>query len=65
MNKAVTVNNWDSLPVVLTLQTVCLIFGCSEPTIKRMIYNGELQSKKIGNKWLFEKEYIKHFVSEV
>lgn len=57
-----TINNWNALPVVLDLQTVALILDHSEPTIKRWLKNGMLKGKKIGHKWLFDKEYIKSLV---
>ena len=61
--KSQTISNWDKLPVALDVHTVALIFDVSEVTIKNMIYRGELTGKKIANKWLFDKEYIKSCVS--
>lgn len=61
MTKAV-ISNWDKLPVVLDLNTVALIFGVTEVTIKQLLYKGELKGKKLGKKWVFDKEYIKSYV---
>lgn len=60
MTKTV-INNWDKLPVILDLNTVALIFGVTEVTIKKLLYNGELKGKKLGKKWVFDKEYIKNY----
>ena len=56
------ISNWDKLPVVLDLNTVALIFGVTEVTIKQLLYKGELKGKKLGKKWVFDKEYIKSYV---
>lgn len=56
------INNWDKLPIVLDLNTVALIFGVTEVTIKQLLYKGELKGKKLGKKWIFDKEYIKNYV---
>lgn len=61
--KSQTISNWDKLPVVLDLHTVSLIFDVTEVTIKNWLYKGTLKGTKIGNKWLFDKEYIKAVVS--
>lgn len=57
------INNWDKLPVILDLQTVALIFNVTEVTVKHWIYKGTLKGLKIGNKWIFDKEYIKSLVN--
>lgn len=62
MNK-ITITNWDKLPVALDLHTVALIFDVTDVTIKNWLYNGVIQGSKIGNKWIFDKEYIKSLVS--
>lgn len=61
--KSQTIANWDKLPVVLDLHTVALIFDVTEVTIKHWLYNGTLKGRKVGNKWLFDKDYIKAFIA--
>ncbi len=62
MIKHVNVNNWDSLPVILDLRTVSLIFNVADITVRRWISKNKIKGKKIGNKWLFEKDYIRSIV---
>lgn len=52
------VTNWDSLPVVLNLTDVSLIFDVTEVTVKHWLYSGKIQGLKMGNKWFFKKDYI-------
>ena len=61
--KSQTISNWDKLPVVLDIHIVALIFDVTEVTIKRWIYKGALKGTKTGNKWVFDKEYIKALIS--
>ena len=61
--KSQTISNWDKLPVVLDLQTVALIFDVTEVTVKNWLYKGALKGVKIGNKWLFDKDYIRSYIS--
>lgn len=61
--KSQTISNWDKLPVVLDIHIVALIFDVTEVTIKRWIYKGALKGTKTGNKWIFDKEYIKALIS--
>ena len=53
------ISNWETLPVVLDLYTVSLIFDVSETTIKNWLKCGQLKGKKIGHLWFFDKAYIK------
>lgn len=59
-----TVSNWDNLPVVLDINTVALLFGVTEVTIKHLVYKGELKATKLGKKWIFDKDYIIGFVKK-
>jgi len=65
VHKTIIINNWDKLPVVLDLQTVALILNVTEATVKSCIYKGILKSSKIGRKWVFDKEYIKTYISGI
>lgn len=58
MKQKNVVSNWESLPVVLDLRTVSLIFDVSETTVKNWLKVGEIKGKKIGHRWFFEKSYI-------
>jgi len=51
--------NWDKLPVVLDTKTVALIYGVTTNTVKKWCYSGQLQGRKLGKKWVFEKNQIK------
>lgn len=57
--------NWDSLPVMLDINTVAMIFDVTEETIKKWCKNGELKPFKIGNTVRFDKYYIKNICQNV
>lgn len=66
MNKPkLVISNWQELPVALDLHTVALIFDVTDVTVKHWIYDGKIKGVKAGNKWLFDKEYIKNFIKGV
>lgn len=58
------ISNWDTLPVILDVHLVALIFDVSEVTIKRWVNKNILIGKKIGNKLLFDKEYIRSIIPD-
>lgn len=64
IHKPQVINNWDKLPVVLDLKTVSIIFDVTELTIRRWLSKGYIVGVKIGNKWLFDKNYIKSLVNQ-
>lgn len=55
----VTINNWEKLPVLLDLHTAALVFNVSDGTLKKWLYSGQIQGKKIGRKWFFPRDYIR------
>ena len=61
--KTKTISNWDKLPVALDLETVALIFNVTQTTVKNWLYNGTIQGRKIGRKWIFDKQYIKSLLN--
>lgn len=54
--------NWESLPLVLTLTEVCEILGLCRPVVSQMLQNGELPSRKCGNRWLIERDKLIMFL---
>ena len=61
--KTKTISNWDKLPVALDIETVALIFDVTQTTVKNWLYNGTIQGRKIGRKWIFDKQYIKSLLN--
>lgn len=57
------INNWDKLPVALDLRTVALIFDVTDVTVKNWLYSGTIKGSKIGNKWFFDREYVKSLIA--
>lgn len=64
MSKKAQIKDWDSLPVVLDLKTVSLIFDVSELTVRRWLSKDIIIGIKLGNKWLFDKNYIRALVNK-
>lgn len=61
--KTKTISNWDKLPVALDTETVALIFDVTQTTVKNWLYNGTIQGRKMGRKWIFDKQYIKSLLN--
>jgi len=53
------IKDWEKEPVILDLHRAALIFNVTDGTVKRWLYNGEIQGKKIGRKWFFSRDYIR------
>lgn len=53
--------DWERLPLVLNVETVCLLLGCTRQLVVRMIKAGELKAKKVGREWRIPKESVKEF----
>lgn len=64
MSTKAQIKDWDSLPVVLDLKTVSLIFDVSELTVRRWLSKDIIIGIKLGNKWLFDKNYIRALVNK-
>lgn len=61
--KTKTISNWENLPVALDIETVALIFDVTQATVKNWLYSGTIQGRKIGRKWIFDKQYIKSLIN--
>lgn len=60
----IIISNWDKLPVAVDLQTCALIFDVSDVTIKHWLYAGVIEGTKLGNKWFFDKDYLRTVISK-
>lgn len=40
------ITSWESLPVLLDIETVCCLLQCSENTAIKLCKNGEIKGKK-------------------
>ena len=61
--KTKIISNWDKLPVALDIETVALIFDVTQTTVKNWLYSGIIQGRKLGRKWIFDKQYIKSLIN--
>jgi excisionase family DNA binding protein len=54
---------WDQLPILLDVPLVCVVFGMSEMTVKRLANRGELPgARKVGDQWRFDKEALHDYI---
>ena len=60
-----TINSWNNLPVVLDLQTVAILLGVTDETIKKWVCRGEFEGTKIGRKWFFDREYVRGKIQKI
>ena len=59
-----SINSWNNLPVVLDLQTVAVLLGVADGTVKKWVYRGEFEGTKIGKKWFFDRDYIREKIQK-
>ena len=60
--KTATVTNWERLPAVIDIHMVALIFGVTDGTVKRWIYSGKIEGRKIGRQWFFDRDYFRELI---
>lgn len=51
--------------MVLDTTTTALILGTSEQTIFNWLTSGQLKARKIGRRWLIDREYIRSLVQDL
>lgn len=57
------IKNWDSLPVLLSIQDVSNLLNCSEDQARTLARNGVIPAKKISRKkWVVPKDQMKEFI---
>lgn len=55
------ITSWESLPVLLDIETVCCLLQCSENTAIKLCKNGEIKGKKLGNMWRVSRDSLRDF----
>lgn len=56
-----TFTDWDRLPVLLDLETVCCLLRCADTTAVKYIKNGAIKGNKFGNKWLVDRDSVRDY----
>ena len=56
------IRSWESLPLILTVADVCRLLEISKPTALKLLNEGTLSGKKLGNKWVVDKENLKNYL---
>lgn len=54
--------NWNDLPVTISMEEACNLLLCADNTVARYAKEGLIIGRKIGNKWLFDRDSIRHFI---
>ena len=54
--------NWDDVPVIIDLVMLCRLLGISMPTAQKLVNNGDIQAKKVGNVWRVTKDALRRYV---
>lgn len=62
MKRTKIITDWDTLPVVISLEQTCAILGICRPTLLGLLRSGKIKSVKTGNKWLIEKQAIRNYL---
>lgn len=54
--------DWDRLPLVLDVTTVCMLLGCCDATVRKKIKDGTFKAGKLGKDWCIDRNSVKTFV---
>ncbi len=52
----------DNIDDILTVNDICKILKMGENMVYKLLKNGDIQSIRVGRKYLIPKEYIINFV---
>ena len=55
------IKEWDELPVLVDIATLCCLLHCSDQTLMRHIKAGDFKANKLGRKWLVERDSVREF----
>lgn len=53
---------WESLPVVLTLEEVCAVLRVCDKTARGLLQKGELKGRTVGGHWLVTRQALKDYL---
>ena len=57
------ITNWNDIGVLIDVDTLSLIMGCTPATITRWTREGRIQSVQINRRHLYDKEYIRQLLA--
>ena len=57
------ITNWDDIGVLIDVDTLALIVGCTPATITRWTREGRLQSVQINRRHMYNKVYIQQLLN--
>ena len=55
------ITSWESLPVLLDIETVCCLLQVSENPAIKLCKNGEIKGKKLGGMWRVSRDSLRDF----
>lgn len=62
MNRLKPITDWNMVPVTFGLEYAELIFNLKRATITRKCRDHELPGRKIGRKWIFNRDEIREML---
>ena len=57
------VTSWNDMGVLIDVDTLALIMGCTPATITRWTREGRLRSVQINRRHMYDKEYIRRLLT--
>lgn len=55
------IRDWDDLPVLVDIHTLCCLLNCCDQTLERHIKAGHFKANKFGRKWLVERDSVRAY----
>ena len=57
------ITKWNDMGVLIDVDTLALIIGCTPATITRWTREGRLRSVQINRRHMYDKDYIQHLLT--
>lgn len=56
------VYDWNRLPVMFGIPTVCTILKISDVTARRLIHDGKFAATLVGKKWMVNRDSFRRYL---
>lgn len=56
------ITSWDTIPVVINVETACCLLNVCDRTIYNMLKSKKIKGKRDGKQWFILRDSIREFV---
>ena len=54
--------DWDDLPLIISVNELCVLLRISKPTALKLLDSNKIKAKKTENRWFISKEAVKKYL---